>query len=218
MEKIMSNCVLKAGTLSDILKLVCTDLKMHSNEFQELDSQVGDGDLGVTVGLAFNALEECLNCTEEKDIGKLLAKCSLFINQASPSTFGTLLATAFMGAGKAVMGKEEVGSKDLAAMGEEAIKSIKNRGKSEVGNKTLLDSLVPAVESYKKEITGGRTVKDGLKVAVKKAHEGMKATIDMRAKYGRASWRPDGGVGIQDAGATAFYYIIVSFADHLMNT
>jgi dihydroxyacetone kinase-like protein len=216
MEKIMSDYTLKASTLSDILKLVCTDLKIHNNELQELDSQVGDGDLGVTVELACKSLEECLNCGEERDTGKLLAKCGLSINKASPSTFGTLLATAFIGAGKAVIGKEEVGPEDLAAMGEEAVKSIKNRGKSEVGNKTLLDSLAPAVETYKKELAGGRSVKDGLKLAAKAAHEGMKATIDMRAKYGRASWRPDGSVGLQDAGATAVYYIIVSFVDHLL--
>jgi len=79
----------------------------------------------------------------------------------------------------------------------------------------VLDTLIPAVETLNQKLASGTELKAAIKLAIKAAEEGMKATKDMKAKFGRAKWFQDGGIGVQDGGATALYYIIESFARHL---
>ncbi|MBA7470877.1 PEP-dependent dihydroxyacetone kinase, ADP-binding subunit DhaL [subsurface metagenome] len=200
-----------------ILKDVASDFESHSEELRQLDAVIGDGDLGVTAELGSKGLREYLSSPDEGNVGQLLAKCGLQFNKASPSTFGTLLASAFMGAGKAVMGKEKIEIEDLVLIADGAVDGIKKRGKAEVGDKTMLDCLVPAVEAFKKELVGGAEPETALKAAVTAAEEGMKATIPMMSKHGRASWHREKTIGVQDAGATAMYYLIESFARHLIS-
>jgi dihydroxyacetone kinase-like protein len=209
----MSEISLDIDGMKSLLQSVATDLKSHSEELRQLDARVGDGDLGVTIELASQAMTNYLASSAETDIGKLLAQCGMNINKVSPSTFGTILASAFMGGGKAVIGKEEIGLNDLLLIGEGAIENIKKRGKAEAGDKTLLDALIPAVESLKN--SAGLDNKRALESAVKSAEDGMKATVTMKAKFGRAQWFQEGSVGVQDGGATAIYYIIKSFAEHI---
>jgi len=201
-----------------ILKEAASDFESHSEELRQLDAIIGDGDLGVTVELGSKALRQYLASPDEDNIGQLLVKCGLQFNKASPSTFGTLLASAFMGAGKATAGQEKIEIKDLGLMGGGAIDGVKKRGKAEVGDKTMLDCLVPAVEAFKKELAGDKDAEVALKAAVTAAEEGMKATIPMMSKHGRASWHGENTVGVQDAGATAMYYLIESFARHLISS
>lgn len=199
------------------LQGVAADLEGRNEELRQLDSVIGDGDLGVTVELGSKAIREFLTSMDEDDIGQLLAKCGLQFNKASPSTFGTLLASALIGAGKTSLGKKQIGIEDLALMGDGAIDGIKKRGRAEVGDKTMLDCLVPAVESFKRELAAAAEPEIALKAAVTAAETGMKATIDMMAKHGRARWHRENSVGVQDAGATALYYIIESFVRNFLS-
>lgn len=210
----MTQLILTTINMVSILKEVAADLESHSEELRQLDAVIGDGDLGVTIELGSKAIREYLASSDEDDIGQLLAKCGMCINKAIPSTFGTLLASAFMGAGKASMGKEKFGIGDLGLMGDGAIDSVKKRGRAVVGDKTMLDCLVPAVEAFKRESADGDDPKVALKEAVTAAKVGMEATISMVAKHGRASWHGEKSVGVQDAGATAMYYMIESFVRH----
>ncbi len=207
--------MLTTANIVSILKEVASDFKSHSEELRQLDAVIGDGDLGVTVELGSKGLSEYLTSPVPEDVGQLLAQCGLQFNKASPSTFGTLLASAFMGAGKAAMGKKTIEVDDLALLADGAVDSIKRRGKAEVGDKTLLDCLVPAAAAFKKELAGGGGIEAALKAAVTAAEEGMKATIPMMSKHGRASWHREKTIGVQDAGATAMYYLIESFVRHL---
>ena len=158
-------------------------------------------------------MNDYLASSTETDIGKLLAQCGMNINKVSPSTFGTILASAFIGGGKAVAGKEKIGLNELIQIGESAVENIKKRGKAEAGDKTVLDALIPSVESLKN--SDRLDEKQALNDAVKSAEEGMKATVNMRAKFGRAQWFHEGSAGIQDGGATAIYYMIKSFVEHI---
>ena len=207
---------LTATDIISILREVASDQKAHIEELRQLDAVLGDGDMGVTTELGSRAIDEYLSSTDEKDIGKLLAKSGMNFNKASPSTFGTLVASAFMEAGKASLGKRELSVEDLIAVGNGAVDGIKKRGKAEIGDKTMLDSLVPAVAVFEQELAKGTEPKAALNAAVKAAESGMKATIKMKAKHSRASWHQEDSIGVQDAGATAMYYIIESFVRHLI--
>jgi dihydroxyacetone kinase-like protein len=215
MEAFMSRAI-NAVTLIAVLKETAIGWSRFTDELRRLDSITGDGDLGVTVELASKAMTDYLNNPGEEDIGKLIMKCGLQINKSSPSTFGTLLASAFMEAGKTVLGRKDIEFQDLVLVGQGAIDGVKKRGKAEVGDKTMLDSLVPAVEAYKQAVTNNIDYKVAIEKATEAAKKGMEATKNMKAKYSRASYRPDGGIGVQDAGATATYYLIESFSRSLI--
>jgi dihydroxyacetone kinase-like protein len=207
--------VINSITLIDVLKETAAEWSLHSDEIGQLDAIIGDGDMGVTVKLGSLAMTDFLAKPAEEDIGKLLMKCGMQINKASPSTFGTLLASAFMEAGKSALGRKEIEFKELALLGQGAIEGVKKRGKAKVGEKTMMDSLVPAVEAFECALTKGAKAKAVIESAIKAAKEGMLATVKMKAKYSRASYRPDGGIGVQDAGATAMYYLIEAFGRRL---
>ncbi len=213
----MTQLMFNVASIVSILKQVTSDMEGHTEELRELDAILGDGDLGITMALANKALSEYLTSTDEEDIGQLLIKCGIHINKASPSTFGTLLASAFMWAGKTSQGRKEIDIGDLVLIGTGAIEGIKRRGKAEVGEKTMLDSLVPAVETFNREFADGDDPEAAAKAAVKAAEVGMKATTDMRAKHSRASWRQEDSIGVQDAGATAMYYMIEAFARYFIS-
>ncbi len=101
----VSALLLDADALRGLLKKVAKSLERHSEELRELDAKVGDGDLGVTVQLMAKALVEFAASEAETDIGRLLMQCGMAVNRANPSTFGTIVASGFMGAGASVVGK-----------------------------------------------------------------------------------------------------------------
>lgn len=211
----MKGIQLNRADLVSVLVQVAGDMKGHVDHLRDLDAVMGDGDLGVTVAMGSDALIAYLAAPDETDLGKMLIKCGMNVNKVNPSTFGTLQASALMGAGKAVLNKTEISVEDLIAMGKGAIDGIQKRGKAEVGDKTMLDSLVPAVEAFQRSFAEKGDLAAALKAAASAAEAGMLATDQMKAKFGRGSWRPDGTVGKRDGGATAFYYMIDSFAKHL---
>ncbi len=211
------NKTINTATLIAILKDTAADWSRHSDELRQLDAIIGDGDMGVTVELGSKAMVDYLTNPGEEDIGKLLMKCGMQINKASPSTFGTLLASAFMEAGKTVLGWKEIQVKDLVLVGRGAVDGVKKRGKAEVGDKTMVDALVPAVDAFfQQTLSKDADSTAAIEAAIAAAKAGTETTVKMKAKYSRASYRPDGGVGVQDAGATAMYYLIQSFGRSLI--
>jgi dihydroxyacetone kinase-like protein len=173
--------------------------------------------MGVTSEFVSRAITEVGASSAEDDIGKLLVSCGIEINRRSPSTLGTLLASASVEAGKAAIGRKEIGIPDFVLLGRGAIDGIRKRGKSEIGEKTMLDSLVPAVEAFEKALTEGAGHKVAIESAIEAAKAGAEKTIEMRAKHGRAVYRQDRGAGIQDPGATAIYYLLESFGKALID-
>jgi len=212
----MAQRTLTSTDIAAILNKMADDLESHTEELRQLDAVIGDGDLGITTALCSKAIREHFASASESNIGSLIAKCGLSINKASPSTFGTLLASAFLSAGKMVTGKESIDSSDLVQMAEGAIDGIKKRGKAELGDKTMLDCIAPAADAFRKQLEAGSDLKKSLEAAIAAADQGVKATVQMMSKHGRASWHRENTIGVQDAGATAMYYVIESFARHLL--
>lgn len=213
----MTELTLNSRDIISIIKQVTSDMRSHIDELRELDATAGDGDLGITVELGCNSLSSFLESATEDDVGLLLAKCSFNLNKACPSTFGTLLSSALFSASQPVRNKHQVSLYDLVSMGNGTIEGIKKRGGAEIGDKTMLDSLVPAVKSFEQALEGeSNDVLNAFQAAVLAARKGMQATVNMKAKFGRAAWRPDGSVGMYDAGAAAMCYIIESLMRRLL--
>ena len=213
----MGNFSLSQKDLIGILYKVADGMKQHVDELRDLDAALGDGDLGITMELGAKAISTYLSAPVDADIGRMLVKLGMDINKVNPSTFGTLLASAFMGAGKTVQNKTLLTVDDLVLMGNGAVDAIKKRGKAEVGDKTMLDALVPAVEALQYGISPQFEIVKILQNAAQASKQGMNATAQMRAKFGRVSWRPDGGIGQKDGGASAMYFIVASFITGLID-
>jgi phosphoenolpyruvate---glycerone phosphotransferase subunit DhaL len=180
----------------------------------ELDGALGDGDLGITMSSGFAKVAETLGGSEEGDIGKLLAQAGMVMAKTVPSTMGTLLASGFMRGGKALAGKGELDLKDFLLFLEGFDEAIMARGKSKPGDKTILDSLNPAVLALGDALRSGASLGEGLDSAFQAAKKGVEDTKAMVSKHGRAAYYQEKSLGHQDPGATVGMLIIEGFADY----
>lgn len=197
------------------LEQMCSDMIGKKDSLRKLDAQIGDGDLGITMELGCKSIVEGLEALHDADIGIILAKSGMAFTKAAPSTFGILMASLLMAAGRPVMKKDSIGITELAEVADGAEQGVRNRGKADVGDKTMLDALVPAVQAIKDASEAGKSIQEAMDAAVEAAEAGMKATIPLKSKQGRARWQGDNTIGVQDAGATAIYLMIESAARHL---
>ena len=113
----------------------------------ELDSVVGDSDLGLTMSDGFRAAANAVKGGAETDVGKVAYQAGRAMASAVPSTMGTLMASGLMNAGKVLKGMEQLTPAQEAQLFEAYLEGVKNRGKAEVGDKTFLDGLAPAVQA-----------------------------------------------------------------------
>ena len=181
-----------------------------------LDSIMGDGDLGITMTRAFSAAHEEAAQSEEKMPGRLFTKLGMVIAKTSPSTMGTLLATGFMRGGKSLEERSEIGTSELAVFFENFVKSIMERGKSAPGNKTVIDTLYPATLALRNAADHQESLKEAITAASIASREGLEASTQMKAQYGRAAYYQANSIGKQDAGATVGIFIIEGFFLEIM--
>lgn len=206
---------LRAKEIKQIFNALA-DLMSEKKEWLiELDGIMGDGDLGLTMSTGFIKASEGLKDFEEQDVGKLFAKAGMIFAQSVPSTMGTLMATGLMKGGKAIQGKQEVYLSDMAQMLNEFVEGIMARGKAKPGDKTIIDSLYPAVQALKSAAEEQKSLKEGLTLAYQAAVQGVEETKNMISKHGRAAYYQEKSLGKQDPGATVGMLFIKAFADYV---
>jgi len=198
-----------------ILAKMADDMEAAKDYLTELDAAVGDGDQGVTMTIGFRAIREALPGLRGQDVGTIVAKSGMAFNGKAASTIGALIATGCVRAGREVRGRKEVGLAELAQMAEAAEAGIRERGKAEVGDKTVLDMLVPLARALRAAADEGLPLEEALKRSLAAAEEGMKSTIPLKSRIGRASWLADRTVGHQDPGATSFYLMWKSLVEYV---
>lgn len=205
---------LRENEVKEIFKKL-NDIMTENREWLiELDGAVGDGDLGITMSTGFKKAYEELLKIEEKDIGKLFIKAGMVFAQTVPSTMGTLMATGFMKGGKAIQGKEEIELNDFGDMLNSFVEGIMARGKSNPGDKTIIDSLYPAAQAVKIAAGNKKTLGEGLKLGYEAAAAGVEETKKMMSKHGRAAYYQEKSIGKQDPGATVGMLFMKAFADY----
>lgn len=177
----------------------------------DLDSVVGDGDLGLTMGDGFKAAYEAVKDGAETDSGKLLYQAGKAMSVAVPSTMGTLMASGLMQAGKVLKGKTELADSDLVTVFRAYLEGVANRGKAKVGDKTFLDGLDPAVTALEGSITAGKSLKEAAKQAAIAAEKGFENTTTMVAVHGRAATRGEASRSLRDPGAAVATLLMKAF-------
>ena len=182
--------------LLEMIKEMSTIIQQNKDFLTELDMPIGDSDHGINLARGFLAVEAKLPTLEGKDAGTILKTVGMTLVSTVGGASGPLYGTAFMKAGAKMTGKMELGLEDLIVMLHEAVEGIKMRGKSTVGEQTMLDAMVPALETLKES--------GSLSAALAAAEAGVEKTKDMIATKGRASYLGERSLGHQDPGATSF--------------
>ncbi len=195
------------------LRKQAEDLMAKADELRELDAAIGDGDLGITVTIGFQALCEALPQLEGADISTLLTRAGMAFNRKAASTFGALYATMLMRAARVAKGRDTIGAAEFAAMLSAAAEGVQERGKAQLGDKTMLDALVPAAQAAVAAVESGASLGEVAERAAQEADEGARATVGMRARAGRSSWFGERTEGVQDPGATAVSLMLQSFQE-----
>jgi phosphoenolpyruvate---glycerone phosphotransferase subunit DhaL len=183
------------------------------DELCALDAAAGDGDLGATLAIGFSHLDGWLGSFDGHDLGELLVGFGAELGRSAPSTIGTLLATAFIRAGKPVAGLTEVHGSDVGALLEAAANGVAERGRAEAGQRTILDAMLAASAAADGVVARGGDAVETLRAAALGAREGATATVQMEPKHGRAGWIKDRARGLEDAGAVAWAIYLDGLAD-----
>jgi dihydroxyacetone kinase len=186
------------------LEKIASALESNSAKFGELDGAAGDGDLGITAGKIADGIRVAINSLTG-DLKSDLATIGKEISKAASSTFGTLFATCFIRASAAAASDAD----DLTNLQKclsAAFDGVSARGKAQLGERTLLDALHPAVEAVK----NATDIKSGLAQAAIAARAGATATALMMPKHGRAGWIGERAKGLEDAGASVIAVVFES--------
>ena len=186
-----------------VVKTIAQTAVDNETYFGDLDAVVGDGDFGFSLARGFEIVLAEFDSFDRTDVGTFLKKIGVTITSRIGGTSGPIWGTAFMRAGASAAGKTELTNDDVIEMLRAAIEGIKARGQSDVGDKTLLDSLQPAVDSLEAELSGGSSGRAALTAAAATARKEAEATKEMIAKRGRAAYTGERSIGSVDAGAVA---------------
>lgn len=190
-------------------------LVLHENrEFlTQLDSPIGDGDHGINMDRGFKAVMDKLPTVAAMDIGSILKTVGTTLVSTVGGASGPLYGTAFLRAGIATAGKNELYESDVVNLLEVALEGVKARGKAQPGEKTMVDALTPALAAAKEAEAQNLGLSELLRRTSDATEKGMKATIPMLATKGRASYLGERSIGHQDPGATSSWLILKALAD-----
>jgi dihydroxyacetone kinase-like protein len=182
-------------------------MEENRRHLTKLDSEIGDGDHGNNMHRGFQAAVEQLEAADPSTPSDVLKTVSMALIGKVGGASGPLYGTAFLRASTALSGKEEVSAEEVAEALEAALGGVKQRGKAEAGDKTMVDALEPAVEAAK-GAAGDGSVAGVFRAAAEAAKEGAEATVPLTARRGRASYLGERAAGHQDPGATSTYLLL----------
>ena len=204
-----------AGTLDDVEFVVRTVAQTAvDNEayFGELDAVVGDGDFGYSLARGFELVLQDWDTFDRTDIGTFLKKIAVVVTSRIGGTSGPIWGTAFLRAGATAGATQEVDGQQVVAMFRAAIEGIKARGKADVGDKTLLDTLVPMTDVLEEQVRSGADALSTLQAVARTARSSAEATRELEARRGRASYSGERSIGTLDAGAVGVAVMVEAVA------
>ena len=203
-------------TTGDIVRWitqVATVLHENRDYLTQLDSPIGDADHGTNMDRGFKAVIDKLPSVATMDIGSILKTVGTTLISTVGGASGPLYGTAFLRAGMATSGKNELNEVDVVHMLSAALEGIIVRGKSQPGEKTMVDAWSPAIAAMRDAEQQHVDMSQLLRRGSDAAEKGMKATIPLLATKGRASYLAERSIGHQDPGATSSWLIVKALAD-----
>ena len=200
----------------DAVRLVQTfaaTIAENKTYLTDLDSSIGDADHGINMDRGMQAVLGKIQGLPAGDIGNLFKTVGMTLVSTVGGASGPLYGTLFLRLGTALAGRSELESEDWLEALTQAIEGVQARGKAVPNDKTMLDALMPARDALAKAIADGATLSGALRASADAAEEGMKATIPLVARKGRASYLGERSAGHQDPGATSSNLLLHTVAD-----
>jgi dihydroxyacetone kinase-like protein len=201
----------------DVLRWIrafAADVEANKEQLTQLDAAIGDGDHGINMQRGMSAVLGKVDASdEEQDIGALLKTVGMTLVSTVGGAGGPLYGTLFLQMGTAVSGKAELGPDDWANALDAAIAGVQARGKAESGDKTMIDALIPGRDALKAALAKGASFEDALRQSADAAGQGMRDTVPLVAKKGRASYLGERSAGHQDPGATSSHLLLEAAAE-----
>ena len=192
------------------------DVLVENKEYlTELDSAIGDADHGINMKRGFDKVVDKLPSVADKDIGSIMKTTGMALISSVGGAAGPLYGTFFMRGGMAAASKEKLTGEDIVEMLQSGVEGVVQRGRAELGDKTMVDALTPGVDAMRESLENGDDTIVALEAGVDAAEQGMKDTIPMQAKKGRASYLGERSIGHQDPGATSSYLILKTLLETL---
>jgi len=195
------------------LALLAQVFAENRQRLTDLDLAIGDADHGINMERGFSAVEAEMSAHAPPDLRSVLLGVAAILIRTVGGAAGPLYGTFFLRAGAACSGKPELGAADVVAVLQAGIEGVQQRGKAVEGDKTMIDALVPALDAMRHALGAGNDLESVLEGGVAAAEEGMRATIPMQARKGRASYLGARSIGHQDPGATSSYLLVKAAAD-----
>lgn len=199
------------GMVEEMAKLIID----KEVEFCELDSFAGDGDFGMSLAKGFRQLKLEWAELPQEDIGEFLKGCAMVIIEHCGGASGPIWGSAFRSAAKYAKGKTELSGLELAELLENAVEGIQKRGGAKLGDKTLLDALIPAAAAQRKSAENGEALLVSMRKGAEAAVQGAEQTKDIVASKGRASYVGERSLSHPDAGATAIGILFTGIVDRM---
>lgn len=200
-------------TLLSLLARMQQKMEEQKDFLTELDNAIADGDHGINMAKGFRAVTEKTDQLQEQNIGSALKTVGMTLVSAVGGSAGPLYGTAFLKAGMLMGEKTEMKLGDFLACMKAAVDGVMARGRAVRGEKTMLDAMIPALESMEQANAEGLPAKAVLEAGVSAAFDGVAYTKTIAATKGRASYIGERSIGHQDPGATSFALLLEVVAD-----
>jgi phosphoenolpyruvate---glycerone phosphotransferase subunit DhaL len=190
-------------TVSDWMTRFAVSMQEHREELVRLDTAIGDGDHGTNMDRGMRKALEKLAASEQADAGAVLKTVAMALVSSVGGAAGPLYGTLLLQMGNAMAGHDDVDLDTYAAAWRKAVEGVQARGKAEPGDKTMVDALLPALQALEQ----ASDLDSALRDAASAAERGMRDTIPLVARKGRASYLGERSKDHQDPGATSTYYL-----------
>ncbi|MBI9058531.1 MAG: dihydroxyacetone kinase subunit L [Labilibaculum sp.] len=200
--------VISQVQINDWLKEIAVVMSKDKDYLSQLDAAIGDADHGVNMDRGFQKVLGKLESFNGQDIGAILKNTGMTLISCVGGASGPLYGKFFMQMGMALKGKMELNLEDLKEGISKGLDGVKGIGKASLGDKTMVDVWMPVVESLNESVNEQETLEIAAAKMVEAAETGLKSTINMIARKGRASYLGERSIGHQDPGATSSCSIV----------
>lgn len=199
--------------LEGVVRLIAQTCVENEQYFSDLDAVAGDGDFGYSLARGFENVLGEFDDYDRTDPGTFLQKVAMTMSSRIGGTSGPIWGTAFLRAAGVAKGKEELGTGDVVAMLRAAVEGIMKRGGASLGDKTLLDAIVPMTDAIEEDAAAGKDGAATARHAAEVARSAADATSVLEARRGRASYTGERSIGSPDPGAVAVAVLAERIAD-----